>query len=91
MTTPADIQPWFGQATNNGLKFVGNAATPYYALSDHATAAYRPKLVVEYTEAAAGFKPTGAVTKGIAKPPVGAQTNTGTIGRNVGKPLSGGI
>lgn len=47
--TPASIAAWFGADTNNhGLLVVPSADTGVIASSDHATAAYRPKLVIEY-------------------------------------------
>ena len=53
------VQGWFGDATNNGMFIRGNDEVTdgkYFVgySSDHATASYRPKLVVDYTLPASG-------------------------------------
>lgn len=51
-TDPTSINAWFGVSVNPGVLIF---ATGYWAMnawlctSDHATAAYRPKLVIDYT------------------------------------------
>lgn len=48
--TPTRIKNWFGSPnTNYGLLLVANATLGNIASSDHATATWRPKLVVTYT------------------------------------------
>ena len=52
LLTAARIQGWFGAVnTNHGLAILNNDAgvSVSFATSDHATASYRPKLVVVYT------------------------------------------
>lgn len=49
-TTPANIQSMFGAVMVNGIAFWTLVnGSGQVALSDHATAAYRPKLVIDYT------------------------------------------
>lgn len=47
--TPGRVRDWFGSPnTNYGMLLITSAATAGIATSDHATAGYRPKLVVVY-------------------------------------------
>lgn len=56
--TASRVEDWFGSPnTNYGLLGVPTAATGGLASSDHGTAGYRPKIVVEYTEAAPSGNP----------------------------------
>jgi hypothetical protein len=48
--TAARVQGWFGATnTNYGLLLIPNNYVNGICSSDHATAAYRPKLTVDYT------------------------------------------
>jgi len=58
--TPAKVQEWIsGAFDNNGMLMKSdnevNNTSYYFGSSDYATAAYRPKLVIEYTLPAAGL------------------------------------
>jgi hypothetical protein len=51
----ARLEGWFGTPnTNYGLVLIADFNVSYFCSSDHATTGYRPKLVVEYTEAGGG-------------------------------------
>ena len=53
--TASVVEGWFGGGTNYGMVFWPAVwAWHRFATSDHATTGYRPKLVVEYTEAGGG-------------------------------------
>src|SRR3990172_7367524 len=53
--TASRIEGWFGVSnTNYGLLITCGANLGAIASSDHATAGYRPKLVIDYTEAGGG-------------------------------------
>jgi hypothetical protein len=53
--TAARVQGWFGATnTNYGIMVHADASSPYFGMSDHATASYRPKLVVDYTLPSSG-------------------------------------
>jgi len=66
--TASRVEDWFGPSnTNYGLVLIGITGTNnFLASSDHATAAYRPKLVVEYTTTLAfpTFKASGVYVYG---------------------------
>jgi hypothetical protein len=57
--TAADVEDWFGASDENyGVRWATNII-PWHS-SEAATAAYRPKLTVEYTEARRTLATTGA-------------------------------
>lgn len=85
--TAAKVEEWVdGTLTNNGLLLKtgeGDYDQYFYASSDNTTAASRPKIVVEYTEAGGGTEYDQSAS--------GAQTNTGAVVRRTGKVIAGTI
>ena len=49
--TAADVEDWFGDTANYGIAGDMTDSKPNWRSSNHATAAYRPSLEVNYTEA----------------------------------------
>lgn len=82
------VAGWFGSPnTNYGmlLMVTSGGATEYLCSSEHATAGYRPKIVIEYTEAgpqqAAGgaWSGVGTLARAIAKAVGGAWSGVGAL------------
>lgn len=75
-TVTADVQAWVDGTANYGLWWIPVTTSTAntvkrFPSSDHATAAQRPKLTVEYTEAVAASTPFYMVRRGVGIPILG--------------------